>query len=241
MTAITAVRPHGTAGRYAHGPDINDEPGRGCRCVPCSTAASRVRKRNRLAALTGQNIPRVDAGPVREHVLALCADGMLRQEIARRAGVAKGLLSRLVLGDVRTGKPARWMRADNAAAILAVRPVGDRAVLVPAVGTRRRLQGLAWHGWPPRQVGEHVGLAPAHVWRIATGAAGERVRGDTARRVEATCRRLWGVSPVDAGVEPWRVEVTRRRAVERGWVPLLAWDDIDDPEAEPQGVKRVRR
>jgi transcriptional regulator with XRE-family HTH domain len=241
MTTTTSVRPHGTAARYNHGPDHDGRPGKGCRCADCGAAARRVRKRNRLAALNGRNHARVDAGPVREHILTLCEAGMSRQEIARRAGVVPGLLSRLVLGDARTGKPARRMRADNAAAILAVRPAADAALLVPAVGTRRRLQGLAWHGWPPAQVGRRVGLAPAHVWRIAAGLTGGRVLAETACRVEAACRRLWGVSPADAGVEPWRVTLTRERAVERGWVSLLAWDDIDDPDARPQGLKRVRR
>ncbi|MEV4181665.1 hypothetical protein AB0J28_09480 [Streptosporangium canum] len=44
-----------------------------------------------------------------------------------------------------------------------------------------------------------------------------------------------------AGVDPWRVALARKRAMAAGWVPLGAWEDIDDPAAVPVLGERTPR
>lgn len=227
------TRAHGDRNRYLRGPDENDQPDKGCRCEKCRTADRRERKLHRLAVVRGLARPEVEAEPVRVHAQALCAAGMTRQAIAREAGVAHSLLSRLILGDARTGHPVKTVRACSADAILAVRADPTTWLMVPATGVQRRLRALAWKGWTPKVIAGHVGLAEQHVWRLTVGSADVRVSAAVAARVLGACRRLHIADPVVGGVEPWRAAVAHRRAVAAGWVPLAAWDAIDDPDAVP--------
>lgn len=103
---------------------------------------------------------------------------------------------------------------------------------VPAVGTVRRLQALAWMGWPA-----YV-LAPMAGYR-----SGEALLNLHRRQwvCSATARRVSDL--YDAlSMRPGPSETTRRRARARGWVSPLCWDDevIDDPAASPT-TARMRR
>lgn len=106
---------------------------------------------------------------------------------------------------------------------------------VPAVGTARRLQGLAVAGWSPVQIAtrlQHASPTRVDRWRRPER---DQVEARTARMIADLCDQIWDQPP--AGRYVLRV---RRTALRMGWVPLLAWDDIDDPDDQPQGLRAGR-
>lgn len=224
------TRAHG-ANRYVNGPNENGQEGEGCRCGRCRKAANRSRNIHRMAVIRGDARPRADAEPVRIHVLALDEAGMTRLAIARAAGTTHSVLSRLV-GTPQTRR-VKTIRAVTAEAILAVRPGMGTDLLVRGVGTQRRLRGLACQGWPNRIIAEHSGLAHHTVWRFMHSDANLRVTASAESQVMAAARQLHGVDPAVKGVDSKRVAAARKRALDADWVPLAAWDDIDDPDAVP--------
>lgn len=94
--------------------------------------------------------------------------------------------------------------------------------LVDATGTIRRLQGLQLLGWSNQEIA-----------RLSGGLTGESIR-QTYRRHHVTEKVRDRVLQVTAelvarGQGPSKIVAARAKA--KGWVPLLAWDDIDnDPE-----------
>lgn len=103
---------------------------------------------------------------------------------------------------------------------------------LPATGTRRRLQALAALGWPSAEIAARLGVSDAAV--IARTSSSRTVDRTNAARI----RRVYDELSMTVGPS----SITRKRALAKGWVPPLAWDDdsIDDPSAEPQGVGYMR-
>lgn len=95
---------------------------------------------------------------------------------------------------------------------------------VNSVGTSRRLQGLAAAGWPTTVIAGELDVHPTRVERLRRCTTGY-VSPATA----AAVRQLTAELCVELG--PSRK--SRNEAARRGWVPLGAWDDIDDPDAMP--------
>ncbi|HEY9476362.1 MAG TPA: hypothetical protein VIS06_21240, partial [Mycobacteriales bacterium] len=120
--------------------------------------------------------------------------------------------------------------------LLSVHPVpGAR---VDATGTRRRIQALIAVGWSASQIGGRLGISPTNMWGLSRRLM---VSARTAARVRALYDELWDCPP--PARNRWqRVSVSRstRMAAVRGWAPPVAWDDdsIDDPTAQPHGVRR---
>lgn len=105
-----------------------------------------------------------------------------------------------------------------------------RVFMVPAAGTRRRIQALAVMGWPFSEIAARLGVTRCAVQKL--GRASATVQAATARRIAVVYDEL--------SMTPGPSVYTRARAVKAGWVPPLAWDDdtIDDPYAQPVGVGR---
>lgn len=99
---------------------------------------------------------------------------------------------------------------------------------VPAIGTARKLQALTALHHHREFLAEQLGLSPRRVFQLTFNETG-RVHRTTAARVDALFERL-SATP---GTSRHARIVTERY----GFVPPLAWDDIDDPDAKP----RVRR
>lgn len=96
--------------------------------------------------------------------------------------------------------------------------------LIDGVGTARRVQGMAVQGWTYRQIGARLGCTWQFVQKVAD-RENPKVRIDTAERVRAVA--------ADLAFRPGPSQVSRRRALDKGWVPLGAWPDghVDDPQA----------
>jgi hypothetical protein len=191
-----------------------------------------MRHRDRMIAY-GRWQPWVPAAPAREHVRYLSTRGVGWEQAAALAGVSRGTVSKLLYG-TKGSPPTRRIRPETEAAILAVRPaldVVDDRTIVDATGTRRRLQGLAWQGWSMARLSARLGPR-CHLSSVLSRDV--RVRASTARAVQGLCRELCGqLPPEGTRAERAAAARTRNHAREMGWVPLAAWDAIDDPDAQP--------
>lgn len=170
----------------------------------------------------------VPAEPVREHVTKLRALGWTWEQIGTAAGV-----SSWVPHKAGTGQTRRLLKA-CADAILAV-PLEPRASQrgVDPTGTRRRVQALAWMGWPCEQVANRAGTTRSTLRTLILH--GRRVSYSLARRVAAVYDELC--------MQPGPSRVAAGRAKGFGFAPPLAWDEttIDDPAALPDmGAKGAR-
>jgi len=237
---MTVMREHGTDARYRYGPDENDQPGQGCRCTRCTAAATKAVNLCRLRAAEGRTRRLVDAIPARSHVQALHDEhGLPYVLIARLAGVAELTLYRLLHGEPSKGKPPKPRIFDETeAAILAVHPEHARGLRIPIVGTQRRLQALAWAGWPTTHLAPRMDLANDHLLRLMHGRGSPTVYARTARAVATVTAQLWDQDPTRAGVSPQKAAQVRTIAARRGYAPYAAWDDIDNPKARPRGMRR---
>ncbi|WP_141215257.1 MULTISPECIES: hypothetical protein [unclassified Rhodococcus (in: high G+C Gram-positive bacteria)] len=158
----------------------------------------------------------VDTTAVREHIARLESVGMSIAMIARAAGITDTQISLY-----KSGQPST--RRGYAAAVLAVdgRPSKHQAYVL-AVGSVRRLQGLARIGYTLEQIATEVGMSWSSLSRVrcSTGA----VLWETHVAVRDVFNRLG----IDGGSE-----IARQRAIRKGWVHPFEWTDIDDPFEVP--------
>lgn len=159
------------------------------------------------------------AGPVRAHIDHLIRAGMTTGQIARAAGVD--------ISTVRRVRQHQTVRGSTAVALLAVvaAPAGPRAGLVSALGTCRRLQALVALGWSFPQQAQRLGVTPQRVRELALLPTGAAVAVETKWAVTRMFEQL--------SATPGGSTKAYRYAARMGWLPPLAWDDLDDPDAHP--------
>ena len=141
--------------------------------------------------------------------------------------------------DVEATRDRRERGAAQARAYRKRRYLNRGPVQVPAIGTIRRLRALYALGWTCVDLGDRLGVSKTRVAAIISGRSA-KVMPETAAKVRQLYRDLAMVTPLDPparkrGDSPIH-ERTRRDARRRGWAPPLCWEDIDDPNAQPQGV-----
>lgn len=218
----------------------------GCRCDGCKhlRKMDRQRRRNRLRAYgRGDTIApaRVPARPVREHVMALRAEGFGLERIGDTAQVSRSAMLDVVYGPRGASKGSRVLdertvREGVAARILAVTPDSIEAALLPATGTMRRVQALVAIGYTESMLADRLGVKVTNFSRLILGHR-SRVKATTYEAARALFDELWA-TPQRGG----RADRSRAIAWAHGWVGPLAWDDIDDPRERPNvtgGVERV--
>ncbi|MCW2899184.1 MAG: hypothetical protein JWO67_1449 [Streptosporangiaceae bacterium] len=224
---------HGTRAAY-----VRDR----CRCPDCTaanTAASRTVARERIY---GRWDPYVDAGPVREHIAALRAAGIGVERIAQLAGLSVSHVRQLAQHARGDAAPTRRVRPSTAARALGIdMDDANRAPhsRVDATGTRRRLQALIATGWTVELLAAELGRRPNALHRSMTGAS---VTARTAHEVASLCQRLCNTTPPRATSEQRAAaDTARAHAAAQGWLPPLAWDDIDTdatPSAPTAGASQ---
>lgn len=209
-----------------------------CRCTECTEASRKVQaERSRLQAYGRYDSGRVDAQPVREHIIKLMAYGIGLKRIAALAGVLNATLGKILYGDQTRNMPPRARTEKHVAeGVLAVKPNLDnlgKTVSVDATGTRRRIQALVTIGWSQSKIGERLGMQPGNFNRTIKS---DRVQAETARKVKALYEELWNQPQTG---DEWRERISAARsrnyAKVHGWLPPLAWDDetIDDRGTSP--------
>jgi DNA-binding NarL/FixJ family response regulator len=218
--------------RHVHGTRVAYVKDR-CRCTDCTAANTAAGRAVHRAQTFGRWWPFVDAAPVREHIRALRAAGIGVERIALLAGMSTSHVRELAdLG--RDGNPGiRRVRPATAQQVLRIRI--DQANRAPrshvvATGTRRRLQALIAVGWPHDELAARLGRSSAGLRRSMLS---DFVTAQTAQDVCALYEQLWIVRPPQSTDDQRAaVDAARAFAAERGWLPPLAWDDIDtDPDA----------
>lgn len=179
----------------------------------------------------------VDAQLVREHLEMLSRFGIGHTRVAELSGIS-----------VSTIRNYRWkpkairmvMRA-IADQIFQIEPSVVNAAahaLVDATGARRRLQALVARGWTQRRLSELLGVSGP---RICVLLRAERIQADTYREIARVFELYWDVAPPAATAhQRAAAEGARRLAARSGWVPPMAWDDIDtDPEIPAVGDEEL--
>lgn len=213
---------HGTAaGFYAH-KATDTEP-----CPPCDRAIYLYRKQWRRTYEQGIRST-VPTTPVAEHIRNLEQAGMTTAAIHEASG-----LSSSAFFEIRRGKNPRCRRV-NAAAILAVE-YGVPATLDPKrrvsiLGARRRIQALLAIGWTHDEMHKRSGIRTA----VKLHSDADTIALSAHHKIAALYDEL--------AMTPGGNTRTQNRARAAGYPPPLAWDDdtIDDPAAQPTGMKEPR-
>jgi hypothetical protein len=100
---------------------------------------------------------------------------------------------------------------------------------VPAIGTQRRIQALQAIGYSRQRIAHELGYTDAGA--LAYLLLSKTLLKVTAARVADVYDRLC-MTPVE-GVGANRARTWARK---HGYVPPLAWDDIDNPRERPKGL-----
>lgn len=187
------------------------------------TAVDRARygKRWKWDRAAGRPTAPVDATPVRERVLALNSAGFPFDAIATAANVSASIVERVARGEHPT------MQLRTARRLAAVTPhlifaTADPAQNVPIYATRRRVQALHRIGWRTKDIDNALGrqLVQGNLYR------GQWVYARTHRAIAAVYDQLH--------MTPGSSQRSINHAIKNGFASPLAWDDIDDPDAQPR-------
>ena len=201
-----------------------------CGCRACMDGnARRRRDRYRLLAYGRYQDAHQPIEPIRQHLQALVDTGMIPERIAISAGVGGATVRRLL-----NSETARFVTGATARKLLAVTPDSSTLAAQGRVNgrvTRRRLQALAAIGWNHHEIARRLGYPRWKVNKALEGAYVDiRVHDDIA----ALYDELWDQQPpthtrAQRVGRSYALTVARRH----GWLPPLAWDDIDTDPAPP--------
>lgn len=165
-----------------------------------------------------------DAQPAREHVNQLRGLGWTWEQIATAAGLSNWVAYHLHRGTTRRLLPESYD------AILAI-PLEPRDSHrgVDSTGTRRRVQALAWMGWPCAEIARRAGTTRSTLATLILPT--RQISYALARRVAAVYD--------DLSMTPGPSRGAAAKARQHGFAPPLAWDDdtIDNPKRRPWGVR----
>lgn len=113
-----------------------------------------------------------------------------------------------------------------------LRHIRGEVVMAPAVGVVRRYQALLALGYTGPRIAAETGLS-IRTLRSVQYHGHVSVRPETAEKMAAAYERLSMTRP-----EGRYANRARSQARARGWLPPLAWDDIDDPNERPTATTR---
>lgn len=240
MTRLHIIRYHGTPERYKHGPDIDNQPGKGCRCPRCRKANTREAKQRRLAIAQGQPPQLTNAKPVQAHLRHLMAAHISYPRISELSGIPRATIGRILYGHTLN------VRTTTAHALYSVTiggPPTSGHAHMPAIGAARRARALIAIGWPPRRVAARMNVSNQTLLTLLHSSPGQRIRATTAVQAVAAYNALWNQNPLLADITAAAVKQARRFAARNRWAPPGAWDDdtIDHPDTRPDLGAKTRR
>jgi hypothetical protein len=198
---------HGTyAGAIEHWREGSDL------CPPCRIAGRRARKARRLDAIRGN--PR--SVPLGDEAYAILQT-YPRVMLERQTGITRSRLSM-----IRNAGPTGVVHRKTRDAIL-------RARGWTVIGIQRRLWALAAAGWGQHVIAAECGVCLKTINKLRLHSSPKFIRHDVAEAIAVGYERLSAL-PAPTGRGPSNV---RTRAVRNGWLPPLAWDNIDDADEQP--------
>lgn len=161
----------------------------------------------------------VDAGPTRDKLRRFVDANVPYRAISRASG-----LSDTAVGNIVDGRNTHVQRATaERVDALTLSAIYERAHgTVPSIGVQRRVRALMALGWPKQDL-EAAGIPSA---QLVT-----RPRSQVSVEGWRQVREVYEELSMTLGPS----ELTRSRAIARGYPPPLAWDDdtLDDPQATP--------
>jgi hypothetical protein len=198
-----------------------------CGCGPCVAANTRRQEARRKRIAYGRHLSyRVEKTEPLNHVRLLRGLGWSNRRIADAAGIPLSVVDALV-----SNRFKRTTRT-TAEAILKVKPV--RVELwgrVSSLGAGRRLQALAYQGWPMAELERRYRFGNGF---LSTVYGRPLIDRSSDVRVRAVFEELWDQPPPETNpVERAAANRARNLARRKGWVGPLHWDDIDDPNERP--------
>ena len=190
----------------------------GCRRPECVAANKRYCKQYRVQ--TVRRPLRVDATPVRLHIQQWVDQGYTQTQIGQAVGKSSGDISKLLNGQptVAARIAARVLNSPGPKGI----PGHAR---VDSTGTIRRGRALHAIGYPIYVIAAGVPMATNHLGRLLDHEPAT-VSPALAQGMAAIYRQ-WSARP---GPSHFACFNARRRK----WHGPLAWDDIDDPNEQPE-------
>ena len=217
---------------HAHGESSTCYNHHKCGCSDCRAYVAALQWRRVQYAKQGRRtLRRVPLEEVRPHVQKLQEFGIGWKRLAELSGVNSITVQALCFGaSTPPSRPygRKSITVENAQRILAVQPVRENlapGTPVDARGVRRRIQALFAIGWGGPVLARELDIPLEEVRRMTSAPRVTRAR---AERVEAVYERL-SMTPAPESTPAERY--ARRRALaaaeRHGWVPPLAWDDID--------------
>lgn len=190
-------------------------------CDPCRQASTRRRKANEVARANGRT-GRVPLGMKAHHIVTTTP----RNQLCAATGFTHERIRRYELGG-----PTMLIRPET---VLRLLQAGSKPAWTP-IGIQRRLQGLAALGWSAAKLAR-PGLSMTTIHKIRRVPGGPKfVRVTVAETVVALFDDLC-MTPAPGGVSATE---TRNNAQGQGWMPPLAWDDIDNERERPKVGRRT--
>lgn len=135
-------------------------------------------------------------------------------------------------------------RAANTAAQAAWRKrnyLAGGSLTVDPTGSIRRVQALVALGWTYGEIGARLGWTRHVVRNLIASDPTYVLRSTHIRICRAYERMCMTIPPEQTNRARGYRARTRRMAAARGWLPPLAWDDIDDIDETPEMSNRQKR
>lgn len=182
-------------------------------CPACLTASRRADKRRDLAHLNGRP-PMVPLGDDAHRIVTTAPRNQL--------GAATGMTSHR-LRDYQVNGPAAMVRRASRDAILAF------DLRWTPIGIQRRLRALSCLGWSMQAIADRTGRDMGSLARLRRNPNVRFVRREFADDILT----IWADLHMTPAPSSHSARETRGEARRRGWLPPLAWDNIDDPDETP--------
>lgn len=106
--------------------------------------------------------------------------------------------------------------------------VNGRRRTVNIIGARRRIHALMRIGWSTELIAQRSGYSFATIQSLSGRPSLKVIHSQKHDRIAAVYSALWD--------RPGPSREAVKHAIRLGYVSPLAWDDIDDPTAEPVGL-----
>jgi transcriptional regulator with XRE-family HTH domain len=234
MTELTVCPPD-----HKHGATSNCRSNHNCSCTPCRASynAANARRYRLKAYGKWEGVSYISADPLRARLREFEAAGFTYRHVADAANVDPITLWRLLGGKNRanpTKLPARVHPITSARVLALAAPSIDTLsphILVSPIPTVRRIHALMTLGWSQTRLAEKIGLSQADVSRLTRQTL---VTVKSHRTIADLFEQLWNVEPPEVTTgDRVSVSKTKRLAAARGWLPPMAWDDIDTDPAPP--------
>lgn len=225
---------------HKHGQTPTCYRGHRCACGSCREAnRARIAEFRKLRAYGRPTSTLLPSGPVLEHLEKLRAAGMRPATIAAAADIQYTTVKHLLgYGELPVAQRPRVFRT-TAEKILAVTTDPQNFLAghwVDSRGARRRLQALGTRGWALAVLARRMGLTNH---RLISALERPRVSTTTHIAIAEIFDELWDQdAPATTFGERLARTIALQRAEQGGWLPALAWDDIDSDPAPAQPTRQ---